>query len=177
MKKLSVLFLLSFLSCIYCYADGTNKTLKQITFGDGTVQTTASSGGSGSTIYNATSTAGFPFGISVSTISGSANTVKIVFGNHIEISSTTPSLSACGGAGPIITGNDYSGNISPGSAATSCTVTFVSQWSQQPSCFCDDEGTLLHCRTVTTTTSLVMTPASGSFTSGGPLKYGCMGWK
>jgi hypothetical protein len=47
MKKLSILLLLSFLSCIYCYPDGSNKTLKQITFGDGTVQTTASSGSSG----------------------------------------------------------------------------------------------------------------------------------
>jgi len=66
MKKLLSLGLL-FCSSIL-YAAGNSKNVSQITFGDGTVQTTAASGsGGGSTIYNATSTAGFPFGFSAST--------------------------------------------------------------------------------------------------------------
>lgn len=134
--------------------------------------------GGGSSIYNATSTAGFPFGIQVSSITGSTvQGPKINFGNHIEFSSSTPTLGSCGGSGPSSTGTDYAGNIQPGSAATSCAITFVSAWAQQPSCFCDDEGTLVYCRAVTTTTALTMTPAAGTFTSGGPLKYGCIGWK
>lgn len=52
---------------------------------------------------------------------------------HVVSSGTTPSLSSCG-TGPAITGTDYSGNFTGGTAAAGCTLTFNTPFLATPTC-------------------------------------------
>lgn len=64
--------------------------VKSITFGDGTIQTSAASGGGGG-VYPATTTASFPFGLSASTITVSTMSVgDVMFEKNYDSTSGTP---------------------------------------------------------------------------------------
>ena len=63
----------------------------------------------------------------------------------------TPVLSSCG-TGPTIVGSDTAGQITTGSGATTCTITFSSAWNAAPSC-------ILHAEVATQPTYTVSTTA------------------
>jgi len=62
---------------------------------------------------------------------------------HLQVPGTAPTLSACGGS-PSIDANasDFSGRVTVGSAATSCTVTFANAFGTYNHCNVTSETTL-----------------------------------
>lgn len=75
-------------------------------------------------------------GLSVVTTSTQSSTINngLIVGGHIEVSSTTPVLSACGSS-PSIVGNDQWGKVTVGGGVIgTCTMTFAVPWVNAPSC-------------------------------------------
>lgn len=109
----------------------------------------------GATIGNvtlATTTVNGPLTVTASGVQVSTINFGLVVGGHIEVSSTTPTLSSCG-TSPSIVGNDQWGKITVGSvSAASCTMTFASPWINAPSCNIMS-GTAITSPTGTTTTT------------------------
>lgn len=58
---------------------------------------------------------------------------------HQKSGGATPVLTTCGTA-PAITGSDYAGKITTGSAATTCTLTFATTYGTAPACLVATEG-------------------------------------
>lgn len=111
---------------------------------DGLGGLTLSSGTLKATISYSTTVAGIVISSNVQT-NGSLTVVSLstqpsTIGNglvvqgHIEVSSTTPTLSSCG-TSPSIVGNDFTGTVTVGSvAAASCTMTFAVPFQNKPGC-------------------------------------------
>ena len=106
----------------------------------------------------------------------------LAVGGHVHISTNTvnnnfPVVSACG-TSPSLTSPAYDAAgeivIGTGGIATSCTLTFGSDWTNPPACIATHEGAILFTRTVTTTTTLVVDAAT-PLTAGGKIKYACVG--
>ena len=99
---------------------------------------------------------------------------KLQVAGHIEVSSTTPTLSTCG-VSPSIVGNDMWGKITVGSGVIgTCTMTFAVPWNNAPSCNVIS-GTAIASLTGTTTTS-AFTFTGTSLTSD-VVMYQCGGWQ
>lgn len=61
-----------------------------------------------------------------------------VIGGHIISTGTAPSPSSCGGT-PVLIGTDSAFTVTPGAAATGCTVTFATPYLQNPTCIVKEE--------------------------------------
>lgn len=106
---------------------------------------------------------------------GVGNFPQLVSYGHIEISSGTPVLSACGSS-PSIVGNDMTGKITIGGGVqTSCTVTFYTPWSNAPACWTNSNTALTSFTATTTSTALTL--AAGATFGGDIIMYGCLGYR
>lgn len=84
-----------------------------------------------------------------------------------------PTLSTCGTGSPTITGDDQTGTITTGTAATACTMTFSKAYQQTPVCnFNDDSSTIPG--DVSSISTTAITFALGAGLSGGHLYYSCV---
>lgn len=109
-------------------------------------------------------------GVAVSTIN-----FGLVVGGHVEISSTTPSVSSCG-TSPSIVGNDMAGKVTiGGGVVTSCTVTFVGSWTNAPACWTNSNTALTSFTATTTATTLTF--GAGATFGGDVIMYGCLGYR
>lgn len=83
-----------------------------------------------------------------------------------------PALTSCGTGSPTITGDDQTGTVTTGTAATSCTMTFSKAYRATPVCnFNDDSSTIPGDISSISTTNVVF--ALGAGLSGGHLYYSC----
>lgn len=93
----------------------------------------------------------------------------------LYLSSTVAPTVACnaGTALPNAISTNQHGRFTAGAAAANCTVTFSAAWPKTPSCFCNDETSIVVVRAVSTTTTLV---CSVAVTMGGDvINYFCAG--
>lgn len=82
------------------------------------------------------------FVVATSTAAGSLTPVfELDKDGHLITSGKKPSLGSTCGTSPSVTGNDYAGKITTGTAApTSCTLTFANTYGTAPSCIIDGSG-------------------------------------
>lgn len=87
--------------------------------------------------------------------------------------SNAPSAGTCGTT-PSISGTDSMGAVTTGSgAATACTITFGTQWTNTPACWCTVPAATAAARiTAASTTAITCTYSSLASTA---LYYGCLG--
>lgn len=87
--------------------------------------------------------------------------------------SNAPSVGTCGTT-PSISGTDSMGAVTTGSgAATACTITFGTQWTNTPACWCTVPAATAAARiTAASTTAITCTYSSLASTA---LYYGCLG--
>jgi hypothetical protein len=93
---------------------------------------------------------------------------------HIGFYGSAPSVSSCG-TSPSIIGTDTAGIITTGTISSgsliSCTITFASAYNNPPACTANDNTSVLALKTLTTTTTLVISSASNF--GGHNLSYIC----
>lgn len=81
---------------------------------------------------------------------------------HVGFGGFTPSVSSCG-SGPSISGNDNVAIVTPGGAATSCTITFANTWGSAPVCTFDTtHATAALYVTALSTTAVTVGAVAGS---------------
>lgn len=99
----------------------------------------------------------------------------ILMGDRLETIGTAPSLSSCGTTPSIsTTATDSGGKITVGSGTvTSCTLTFVNAWTNEPSCNVSN-GTAVSVFATTTTTTLILTSGVVSIDAD-VIMYNCFG--
>lgn len=68
----------------------------------------------------------------------------------------SPALTSCGTA-PSIVGNDTVGKLTTGSAATTCTFTFVTAYNVAPACIFQTQGAATQPTYTTSTTAVTFT--------------------
>lgn len=91
---------------------------------------------------------------------------------HRFTSGPAPTISSCGMGSPTVTGDDQTGTITTGTAATSCTMTFAKAYRQIPVCnFNDDSSTIPG--DISSVSASAVTFALGAGLSGGHLYYSC----
>lgn len=107
----------------------------------------------------------------VATSSGAA-----VFGidndGHRFTSGPTPIVSSCGTGSPTLTGDDQTGTVTTGTAATSCTVTFSKAYRNTPTCNFNDNSSTIP-GDISSISTTQVTFALGAGLSGGSLYYQC----
>lgn len=113
------------------------------------------------------------FNVASSTATATTTAFLITNTGHIIASSTNPVLTSCG-TGPTMVGDDTHGQITVGSAATGCTLTFQQPWSAAPTCIVSEQ-------TVSLTNTLGYTISSTALTlsetglAGVKINYICEG--
>ena len=80
---------------------------------------------------------------------------------HIQTGSVTvPKVNNCG-TSPSIAGSDHVGRITIGDGViSSCVVAFSKAWTNNPSCFANDETAILLTRVAATTTGMTLSVAT-----------------
>jgi hypothetical protein len=115
----------------------------------------------------------------VQTIPGDAGPIKFDMGGNATLSvkrmvnaGTAPALSACGGAGLAIVGNDFAGTVSVGATpTTTCTITFNNPYTSAPACNLTwPTGNLAAMSWTSSTTAIVVTQTS---TASNTINYVC----
>lgn len=82
---------------------------------------------------------------------------SVYFPRHLLFPRTnSPVLTSCGTA-PSIIGNDTTGKITTGSAATTCTITFETAFAIAPACLVQAQGGATQPTYTTSTTAITMT--------------------
>lgn len=113
------------------------------------------------------------FTIASSTATATTTLFRIDNVGHIYASSTSPVLSGCGTA-PSMKGSDTWGEITIGSTASGCTLTFGIAWSVAPVCVISNQSmSVVNAMTYTiSTTALTLTMTSSG---GDKIDYICHG--
>ncbi|MDP3853143.1 hypothetical protein [Phenylobacterium sp.] len=109
--------------------------------------------------------------------SSTPNTVRSVMSinhaGHINSLGTIPALSNCGTSPAITTGStDTAGEVTEGSGASACTITFATAYAAAPFCTVTSQGGLVFSYAVSTTAIIVTNVGALSSTK---LNYHCMG--
>lgn len=92
-------------------------------------------------------------------------------GHHFT-SGPAPAISSCGTGSPTLTGDDQTGAITTGTAASSCTLTFSKAYRVTPVCnFNDDSSTIPG--DISSISTTAVTFALGAGLSGGHIYYQC----
>lgn len=90
-----------------------------------------------------------------------ADVLKVTSGKHLQTKGTAPALTSCGGS-PSITGNDNAMTVTAGSAATGCTITFATTWTNTPHCTVTEQtGSVANALTYTVSTTAVTLAQTG----------------
>lgn len=98
-------------------------------------------------------------------------TWQILAGGHMNTTSTIPTLSSCG-ASPVINGSDLTGTVTPGTAATSCTVTFQLRYVNQHCTVSEQSMSLVNALSYSYTSSTLTMSQTGI--AGQKLDYTCI---
>ena len=111
------------------------------------------------------------FGISVTSTAGISSLFQIK-GSHVVATGTVPVVSSCG-TSPSIRGTDMAGVVTVGSvSATTCTLTFASQWVNAPACVISSNAAIAS-QTVTVTSSTLV--FAGTLITSDVVNYVCLG--
>ena len=102
--------------------------------------------------------------------SSSVNGYYTFINGHISTTSTIPTVSACGTGSPSVKGNDIAGQITAGTVATTCTLTFGKPYVNPPACNIGSSAAIAAQTIVTTTSTLVIT---GTAFGGDVISYSC----
>lgn len=79
------------------------------------------------------------FTIASSTATATTTLFSVTNTGHIIASSTNPVLSSCGTT-PTMKGDDTHGEVTAGTSATACTITFGQAWSAAPVCIVQNQS-------------------------------------
>jgi hypothetical protein len=92
--------------------------------------------------------------------------------NHIAVGTTAPALTSCGSGSPAIIGDDKAGQVTMGTSATGCVITFATAYVSAPFCVVDWIATPLASQSyAVTNTAITLTQTS---TSGNKAIYFCL---
>jgi len=135
-------------------------------------------GGNTSAVY--LSTDGATFGAIATSINmplsfQTSSTARLsIIGNatHLAPSGTAPALTACGGGSPAITGSDVAGEVTMGTTATGCVITFNVAYVAAPYCTVSWQATPLASQSYTVSTTAITTVQTS--TSSNKINYTCM---
>lgn len=123
--------------------------------------------GSSATVAIGTSGATIPVLNASNVHSGSLNT----FTGHVAAGSSSPVLTSCG-TSPTILGDDKDGQVTMGTTATGCVITFASAYVSSPAlCVVTWQGTPLASQSYTVTNTAITTVQTS--TSSNKLNYHC----
>ena len=78
------------------------------------------------------------------------------FSNKVLVTRLNPPVLTTCGTAPSVLGNDTVGKLTTGSAATTCTMTFVNAYTVAPACVVSAQGTATQPTFTTSTTALTM---------------------
>lgn len=106
---------------------------------------------------------------------------KLSVAGHIQIATNTatnPQVSSCG-TGPSIVGHDGAGKVTigTGGAASSCTVTFGTAFTNAPSCSVQGTSSTFPSPSLTTTTTNFVITKTTPFGASEIYSYICIGWE
>lgn len=98
-------------------------------------------------------------------------TTYVQVGTKIRAVGTAPALTSCGGGSPAIVGSDLAGEVTMGTTATGCVITFNVAYASAPYCTVTWQATPLASQSYTvSTTAITLTQTS---TSGNKVNYYC----
>lgn len=106
-------------------------------------------------------------------LNNSANVFSALntFTGHVAAGSSAPTLSSCGGGSPAILGDDKDGQVTMGTTATGCVITFASAYTGTPLCVVTWQATPLASQSYAiTNTAITLTQTS---TSSNKVNYHC----
>lgn len=114
-----------------------------------------------------------PKGSSGTAVNAVRSVLAVDYAGHLNSLGTIPVLSSCGTSPTITTGStDTVGEITEGSAASGCAITFATAYVAAPFCTVTSQGGLVFSYAVSTTAITVTNVGSLSSTK---LNYHCMG--
>lgn len=91
---------------------------------------------------------------------------------HIRVgNNTAPALTSCGGGSPAIIGDDTAGEVTMGTTATGCVITFNKAYAAAPLCTLNWQATPLASQSWTVSTTAITTVQTS--TSSNKLNYIC----
>lgn len=99
-------------------------------------------------------------------------TTYVKVGTKVRAGGSAPALTSCGGGSPAITGSDLAGEVTMGTTATGCVITFNAAYSSAPYCTVTWQATPLASQSYTVSTTAITTTQTS--TSGNKLNYVCM---
>lgn len=100
---------------------------------------------------------------------------NVYFPGHIlSTGPGTPVLTSCGTGSPAVVGTDTAGQITLGTSATACTLTFAQAYVATPWCVVTVQSGVSQIGYTPSTTTLVLSQLS---TSGDKVNYMCSGSK
>jgi hypothetical protein len=92
-------------------------------------------------------------------------------GTKVRAAGTAPALTSCGGGSPAIVGSDLAGEVTMGTSATGCIITFNVAYASAPYCTVSWPAQALASQSYTySTTAITLTQTS---TSGNKIIYHC----
>lgn len=86
-----------------------------------------------------------------------------------------PAVSSCGTNASAATGSDAAGDVSVGTSATACTLTFAAAYAAVPHCFCSNRSTRSACVAQATTSAVILYGTGASIAASDTLDYVCIG--
>lgn len=102
----------------------------------------------------------------------SKNDIKLVGGNgHIRTGSAAPALSSCG-TSPSISGSDTAGEVTMGTTATGCVITFAIAFAAAPYCVVTFQNSPLASQSYSVSATAITTVQTS--TSNNKLNYHCI---
>jgi len=162
--------------------DAKSDTTEILYLANGSARTTVRYGltiggyGEFSVFDNGTGSNGLIFGVQPAKpiIFGTNNVVRMRLmgtSNHLAPEGTAPALTSCGGGSPAISGTDRAGEVTMGTSATGCIITFNVAYAAAPYCTVTWPAQTLASQSYTyATTAITLTQTS---TSSNKIIYHC----
>lgn len=100
-----------------------------------------------------------------------AERLRLTGTGHVLVYGGAPSLSGCG-TGASVSGNDTTGEITVGSSATGCVLTFATAWATKPGCTVTAQSGARFGYGISTT---ALTLTNNDNLSGAAVNYVCLG--
>jgi len=94
------------------------------------------------------------------------------FTAHVAVGTSAPSLGGCGGGSPAIVGDDKDGEVTMGTSATGCVITFATAYNAAPLCTVSWQATPLASQSYSVSTTALTTVQTS--TSSNKLNYHCV---
>lgn len=94
------------------------------------------------------------------------------FTAHVAVGTSAPGLGSCGGGSPTIVGDDKDGQVTMGTSATGCVITFAAAYTGTPLCTVSWQATPLASQSYSVTNVAITTVQTS--TSSNKLNYHCV---